>query len=239
MMCGRFAQPSPSGALATALHVADDCLTWEGRYSIAPGDAAPIIVREDTDFGPMRVLVEATWNFRPRWVARAGNLSNAKFYNARLTSLLDVGMWRAATLASRCLVPMRGFFDWTTDKRSDGSRPVKTARYLSLPSLPSESMLVGGIAAGMTFSVAVHNGECSSGHVHEAMPVLLDEDTADQWLTAAPDLEAAREMILRAQERTAHLNSLLLCHEVRPELLNRKNAVSDHRIIEPITTDDY
>lgn len=232
-MCGRFAQPSPSRTLAAALHAADDCLTWEGSYSIAPGDTAPIVVREDVDSDSMRVIVEATWNFRPSWVARAGGLQDATFYNARLKNLLDAGMWRAATLTSRCLVPMGGFFDWKADKSSDGSRPVKRARFLSLP---SESMLVAGIAAGTSFSVAVHDGECSSGHVHSSMPVLLDEDTADQWLTPTPGLESAREMLLRVQEGTTELYSLLRCHEVRADLLHRKSTVSDHRLIEPITS---
>jgi hypothetical protein len=79
---------------------------WHGSYSIAPTDSAPI-VRDRSD-GRFLELVRWDWekpNMRP----------GAPLINARVEKLAT-GFWAPAFTAARCVVPMRGYFEWTGEK---------------------------------------------------------------------------------------------------------------------------
>ncbi|WP_315108554.1 SOS response-associated peptidase family protein [Microbacterium paraoxydans] len=89
---------------------------------------------------------------------------------------LAQGFWAPDFSAARCIVPMRGYFEWTGDKTP------KTPHFLHGDGLLS--------AAGLTWSMELSNGEKSrcfvvitrearnaSGEVHDRMPAFLTPDT--------------------------------------------------------------
>ena len=93
---------------------------------------------------------------------------------------LAAGFWAPAFSAARCLVPMRGYFEWT------GEKGRKTPHFLH-----GDGLLA---AAGLTWSME-HAGEkvrCfvvvtreardAGGEVHDRMPAFLTPDTWDAWL---------------------------------------------------------
>ncbi|PRB12874.1 DUF159 family protein [Microbacterium sp. MYb72] len=177
-MCGRFAMDAGTDELIRE-YVADGgrpedwWKDFHGAYSIAPTDDA-VIVR---DRGEGRILELVRWD----WQKPANRPKGAPIINARMEKLAT-GFWAPAFSAARCIVPMRGYFEWTGDKTP------KTPHFLHGDGLVS--------AAGLTWSMELPNGERSrcmvvitraardaSGTVHDRMPAFLTPDTWDQWLS--------------------------------------------------------
>lgn len=145
---------------------------FHGSYSIAPTDDA-VIVR---DRGDGRILELVRWD----WQKPANRPKGAPIINARIEKL-DTGFWLPAFAAARCVVPMRGYFEWT------GEKGDKTPHFLH-----GDGLLA---AAGLTWSMELPNGERSrcmvvvtreardaGGEVHDRMPAFLTRDAMDAWL---------------------------------------------------------
>lgn len=118
---------------------------------------------------------------RGDWQKPANRPKGAAIINARMEKLAT-GFWAPTFSAARCIVPMRGYFEWT------GEKGDKTPHFLHSDGLLS--------AAGLTWSMELPNGERSrcfvlitreardaSGNVHDRMPAFLTPDTWDAWLT--------------------------------------------------------
>lgn len=95
---------------------------------------------------------------------------------------LAQGFWGPTLSAARCIVPMRGYFEWTGDKTPETPHFLRGKGLLS--------------AAGLTWLMELPNGEKSrcfvvitreardaSGEVHDRMTAFLTPDTWDAWLT--------------------------------------------------------
>lgn len=176
-MCGRFAMDSNTDELiqqyvAEGGDPQDWWKQWHGSYSIAPTDSAPIV----RDRGEGRILELVRWD----WEKPANRPRGAPIINARMEKLAT-GFWAPAFSAARCVVPMRGYYEWT------GEKGDKTPHFLHGDGLLS--------AAGLTWSME-HRGErvrCfvvitrqardASGEVHDRMPAFLTPDVLDDWLT--------------------------------------------------------
>lgn len=81
---------------------------WTGRFSIAPSTQAPI-VREWHDEDVLKREVDyARWGLRPSWAKESG----PRPINARLETAATNGMFRTAFAGQRCVVPMKGYYEW-------------------------------------------------------------------------------------------------------------------------------
>jgi putative SOS response-associated peptidase YedK len=158
---------------------------WHGSYSIAPTDSAPIV----RDRGDGRFLELVRWDWEKPKNMRPG----APLINARVEKLAT-GFWAPAFTAARCVVPMRGYFEWT------GEKGAKVPHYLH-----GDGMLA---AAGLTWSMDV-NGEptrCfvvvtreardAGGEVHDRMPAFLTPEAMDAWLEPVKLDRGGRENML-------------------------------------------
>ena len=127
-MCGRFAMDAHTDELVREF-VADGgkpedwWKSWHGSYSIAPTDDA-VIVR---DRGEGRILELVRWD----WQKPANRPKGAPIINARMEKLAQ-GFWAPAFSAARCIVPMRGYYEWT------GEKGDKTPHFLHGDGLLSE-----------------------------------------------------------------------------------------------------
>ncbi|HWU30000.1 MAG TPA: SOS response-associated peptidase [Microbacterium sp.] len=176
-MCGRFAMDAKTDDLihqfvADGGKPEDWWKDFHGSYSIAPTDDA-VIVR---DRGEGRTLELVRWD----WQKPANRPKGAPIINARIEKL-DTGFWLPAFTAARCVVPMRGYFEWT------GEKGDKTPHFLH-----GDGLLA---AAGLTWSMELPDGERSrcmvvitreardaGGEVHDRMPAFLTEDAMTAWL---------------------------------------------------------
>lgn len=232
-MCGRFANDSATDQLiqeyvAQGGKPEDWWKEWAGSYSIAPTTDAPIV----RDRGEGRILELVRWD----WQKPANRPKGAPIINARMEKLAT-GFWAPAFSAARCIVPMRGYYEWT------GQKGDKTPHFLHGEGLLS--------AAGLTWSMELPSGERSrcfvvitreardaGGEVHDRMPAFLTPDAWDAWLspeklTGQPKVE----MLAMLDQSSASVASTIREHVVDRKVNNSRTADSaDPSLIAPVSS---
>ena len=177
-MCGRY-----SNTLTWAEVVAyyrllfDTPMNLRPRYNIAPTqDVLTIVPGEDG-----RRAAMMRWGLVPFWVKE---IPRATTVNARAEGIAEKPMWRDPFRQRRCVVVADGFYEWT-GKASD-RQPYYITRADGQP------MSFAGIwdrnTALDTVSCAVVVTEANKPmrSYHDRMPVLLEADDIDRWLSV-PD----------------------------------------------------
>lgn len=205
-MCGRFAFYSPSEATA-ALFGVDGALAVEPRYNIAPTQFVAA-VRDDAE--RQRELVMLRWGLVPFW-AKDPAIGN-RMINARAETVAEKPSYRAAFKHRRCVVLADGFYEW----HRDGD--VKTPYFISLASGEPFALAAlweswsdkdsGESLQTTTFITTAANDFMQP--LHHRMPVILQSDTAEEWLSGSNDfLEsvAVRAPALRAWPVSRRVNN--------------------------------
>ena len=177
-MCGRY-----SNTLTWAEVVAyyrllfDTPMNLRPRYNIAPTqDVLTIVPGEDG-----RRAAMMRWGLVPFWVKE---IPRAATVNARAEGIAEKPMWRDPFRQRHCVVVADGFYEWT-GKASD-RQPYYITRADGQP------MSFAGIwdrnTALDTVSCAVVVTEANKQmrSYHDRMPVLLEADGIDRWLSV-PD----------------------------------------------------
>lgn len=229
-MCGRFANDTKTDEMireyvAEGGKPEDWWKEWSGAYSIAPTESAPIV----RDRGEGRILELVRWD----WQKPANRPTGAPIINARMEKLAT-GFWAPAFSAARCVVPMRGYFEWT------GEKGDKTPHFLHGDGLLS--------AAGLTWSMELANGERSrcfvvitreardaSGEVHDRMPAFLAPDTLDAWLSPEKVTgDAKTELLAMLDHTSADVATTITEHIVDRKVNNSRSAdAADASLIQP------
>lgn len=194
-MCGRFAFYSPSEATAALFGVdgelTPDVVGNESRYNIAPTQAVAAI-RDNKE--QQRELVMLRWGLVPSW-ARDPSVGN-RMINARAETVAEKPSYRAAFKHRRCFVLADGFYEW----RRKGE--VKTPYFISLAS--GEPFALAGLwedwrdknsgESLQTTTLITIAANDFMQPLHHRMPVILQPETADEWLSGRTDyLQAAAE----------------------------------------------
>ena len=204
----------------------NDFQDWSISYSIAPTDVIPII-REwrATETGAVsRVVDPAVWDFKPGWMTTDAKRPQ---FNARVETVATNGLFKSAFAGSRCIVPMRGYFEWT------GEAGDKQPHFLHGP---VDTLAAAGIYTSKKVgeewvrSVAIITREArdGSGEVHDRMPVFLTPDVYDAWLNPAKlDDGAARDETLAMLESV----SLQVAATITSYEVDRK--VNNSRTVDP------
>ncbi len=140
------------------------------RYNVPPASHLPVIARD----GDHTTVTVARWGFP---IAKRPN----GVFNTRIETAFESPMWRGLIGSRNCLFPVKGFYEWSQDKRH---APHFVSRADGQP------MLLGGIMGERTW-----DGEslrCASivtcgpnellQNVHDRMPVIIEESDAKTWL---------------------------------------------------------
>lgn len=182
-MCGRFAFYSPSEATA-ALFGVSGSVAVEPRYNIAPTQFIAAI-REDED--RTRELVMLRWGLVPFW-AKDPAIGN-RMINARAETVAEKPSYRAAFRHRRCIVLADGFYEW----RKEGD--AKTPYFISLAS--GEPFGLAGLwenwkdkdsdASLQTTTLITTAASEFMTPLHHRMPVILQPDSANDWLSGTAD----------------------------------------------------
>lgn len=191
-MCGRFAFYSPSEATA-ALFGVDGALAVEPRYNIAPTQFVAAI-RDNEQH--QRELVMLRWGLVPFW-AKDPSIGN-RMINARAETVAEKPSFRAAFKHRRCVVLADGFYEW----HREGD--VKTPYFISL--VNGEPFALAGLwedwkdrksgESLQTTTLITTTANDFMQPLHHRMPVILQPDTADEWLAGPNDyLQNAAERV--------------------------------------------
>lgn len=196
-MCGRFAFYSPSEATA-ALFGVDGALNLKPRYNIAPTQSVAAVRDNDK---LQRELVMLRWGLVPFW-ARDASIGN-RMINARAETVAEKPSYRAAFKHRRCVILADGFYEWHVESN------VKIPYFISLDS--GEPFALAGLWESWsdkesteflqtTTLITIAANEFMQP-LHHRMPVILQPDMADEWLSGSTDYldhAAERTPALRA-----------------------------------------
>jgi len=219
-MCGRIALYTPPRALArlldAALAAGLDPDAAEPSWNVGPTRTLFGVAMK----GGARVLDEYRWGLVPWWSKDPG--SATKTFNARAETVTTRPTFRDAFKSHRLLVPVDGFFEWDRRggtkvphffTRADGG-PVVLAGLFDRwrdPGAPDSPPLV-------TCTVLTTSPGPDVDGIHNRMPVVIETDAFDLWLTArADELDAVQALLQPAPAGT------LVHHPVDAKVGNVRN----------------
>ena len=221
-MCGRFAFYSPAEATA-ALFGVTGATDFTPRYNIAPTqDIAAVRIGEDGD----RELALFRWGLIPFW-AKDPSIGN-RMINARAETVADKPAYRAAYKKRRCVVLADGFYEWRKEANA------KTPYLIGLASGDPFGLAglwetwtdkeAGEMVQSATLITTVANDFMKD--LHHRMPVVLQPDRADVWLsgdnslidTASDDSPALKAFPVDRRVNNARNEGEDLIEAVGPEL---------------------
>jgi putative SOS response-associated peptidase YedK len=186
-------------------------------FNVAPTSQVPIILR---DADGALVGETARWGLIPSWWKQPE--PPAKTFNARSEEASEKPMWREALKARRCLVPVRGWYEWT-EKPGGGKQPyfihAADAEVLALAGLWSQRRQDDGELA-LSCAVLTCAAATSIAHLHHRMPVVLRNEHQAQWLDPATPAEQVRQIV--ADARTD-----FLAYAVSTRVNNTRNNAPD------------
>jgi putative SOS response-associated peptidase YedK len=238
-MCGRFALDKNSDDLIQAFDAdGNDFEDWEPKYSIAPTDVAPIIrERKHSDSGEVtRTVDAAVWDFHPAFMRD----SKRPQFNARIETVASSGLWKNAFSGSRCIVPMRGYYEWQ-DIEVEG-KTVKQPHFIHGG---TDILAAAGIYAVrkvadewvVSNAIITREARDASGAVHDRMPVFLTPELYDEWLNPVKyTTDAEREHAVSLLEVVSeNVASTITTYEVDRRVNNSHTADPlDPGLIKPI-----
>lgn len=234
-MCGRFAIDSTVDHLwvryieaggsieeARKRFRAGDWDWWRARFSIAPTNRVPVIAERFADDQVERGLVGASWGFKPVW-------SKAPLINATAEKLTTSRTWIPAMKSSRVLVPMSGYYEWTTE--AGGKQP----HYIFGEDLTAAG-LIEQSDEGPRFTIVTSPGRDAAGTVHDRMPLFVGPGLREDWLDPSElDKSAAETLRDHAVAESAGIAKTLEVRAVSKRV-NSVRAVdpTDPSLIEPV-----
>lgn len=215
-MCGRFVRVPGTKEIMSAFSVSMDLTSrpFSPSYNVAPSHLVPVVVGSNH-----RVVEDAVWGFLAPWKGQ-----NSLVINARVESVFEKPTFRRFTTGGRCVIPLSGYYEWLTNEETKsrlGLGKGKHPFFISAEegsSLRHHSMMA---AAGLLSRerderrcvMLTQLANSSIGHIHDRMPLLLDQRGVREWLgeSNAPNLEVilgASEIALQSSQASHEVNSV-------------------------------
>jgi putative SOS response-associated peptidase YedK len=218
-MCGRYSITTATEAMRRLFQF-DDHPNLQARYNLAPTQMAPVVRERDG----ARRLDMLRWGLLPKWSKDASGA--AKMINARSETIAEKPAYRDAFRARRCLVPADGFYEWQVRGKTKQPYRISLAdggTFAFAGLWESWADPNDGGAMVETYTVATVVAAASIAHIHHRMPVILEAEDYQAWLTG--DVEAAGALLKPLED--AKLQSF----EVSPRVGNVRN--DDPELLEP------
>lgn len=195
----------------------------------------PVVGRFDNEIN-IRLL---KWGLIPAWVGNEEEAGKIRYmtFNARAETLAARPSFRGSFRNGRCIVPVRGFFEW---QHRHGR---KVPWYVYLPH--SEIMMLAGLYDSWrnpldgnrinTFSIVTTEANELLSEIHNTkkrMPLVLKEKDADTWMdNDTKDVEL--ENILKPLS-----DNVLKAHTISPLINNHKVNRNTPELIEEYSYPD-
>ncbi len=190
-MCGRFILKSGWAEIHDMYNLIrpeDIGRNVPSRYNIAPTQDVLFIANDNGE----RELKEGRWWLVPHW---AKELPKYPMFNARSEDAYKKPSFRDSFKHKRCLIPADGFYEWT--KAEDGG---KDPHCITLPD--REPFAFAGLWAHnrtldvTSCTILTANASAEIKHLHNRMPIILNQEVFDDWLDPDTNVETARQLLL-------------------------------------------
>ena len=186
-MCGRFTRFTPAADIAKAFSAVASQVEINPSYNVAPTRSIYVVKG-----GVSRAINELHWGLVPAWskdISRASSM-----INARVESVREKPSFRNLLSINRCVVPVDGYYEWK-QVPVKGKVSAKQPFYFSA-SVESEYCHDGMLAIAGLWTTWGNGDELYSSCtaltteaterisiVHHRMPMLLDKQRLDLWLS--------------------------------------------------------
>ena len=210
-MCGRFSISLTLSEQRRLLQATGADADWTPSWNVCPTTQIPVMLGDDRG----RRLGLMRWGWNP--VSIKGRL----LINARAEEAHEKPTFRDPLERRRCLIPATAFYEWRpTAIKGDRPQPFSFTRR-------DESLFtIGGVWETVTTPVGTKRGQvilltvpanaCVAA-VHDRMPLVIEPDERDRWLSGSEGTAAAQSLIVTSDD------ALWSSHRV-------SNAISDvHR----------
>jgi putative SOS response-associated peptidase YedK len=194
-MCGRFTRKYTWRELWELYHLTSPASNLEPRYNVCPTtDIDTVIMRRGE-----RVLAPMRWGLVPAWWSKPLKELRAATFNARAETVAEKPFFREAFRRGRCLIPVSGYYEW--QDTPGGKQPhYFTARdsspVLTMAGLWDEWIDVESKTPLRSCCMIITDANGFVGEVHDRMPVLLQPEHFDAWLSG----KAGRELLKPAPD---------------------------------------
>lgn len=184
-MCGRFIDPNLRGTELGLSQIKID--PFPRRFNIKPTQDV-LVVPSD----PAKAAL-ARWWLIPSW--HKGDLRDwkATTFNARIEDAATKPTFRAVWKHGRCLIPAGGYYEWTGEKGAKQPHAILSAGN-------EETLWFAALASRwqdlLTCTILTRAATDAVAAIHHRMPVILDADERDAWLSGAdtPNLGATARL---------------------------------------------
>lgn len=164
------------------------------------------------------------WGLIPSWTRTIADANEIRYktFNARAESLDTKPSFSSSFKTMRCIIPLRGFFEW----QHAGKEKVPWYIYhtdneiLSVAGLYDEWIENNTGEKLITFSLVTTDANKLMSEIHNSgkrMPAILDRDSELKWLDISISADDAKKLLKPSEE------SILKAHTVSP-LVNSRTA---------------
>lgn len=191
----------------------------EPSWNIKPTERIPIVLESAKSGSVVRRLEAARWSLVPSFATAL--VSKYPTFNARSETVGQKATFQPSLVARRALVPATGYYEWHTEGtvktpyfvHSDDGLPLAFAGLYAWWRNPA---LADDDPARWVLSATILTQEASGRlrGLHERMPVVLPEETWDQWLD--PNTVGDQEFVDAAVAASAESVEGLRFYEVAP-----------------------
>ena len=188
-MCGRFTQTYTWRELVELYRLTQPARNLRPRYNIAPTTAIDVVRSAET--GPE--LVPMRWGLIPEWWKKTAKEVPSTF-NARAETVAQKPMFRSAFKRTHCIVPASGYYEWRAVEGGKQPYFISTAdgAVLSIAGLWDEWKDPETGEAVLSATLIVTAANDFTRRIHDRMPVLLDREDHEAWLTGKAGVELLR-----------------------------------------------
>ncbi|WP_248305259.1 SOS response-associated peptidase [Devosia sp. 1566] len=220
-MCGRFTNEMTWADLHALYKLSDELYpiapsNMQPRYNIAPTQDVQFVHH---DKAGNRELDQGRWWLVPFW---AKEVPKATMFNARIETIDTSPAFREPFKKRRCLIPADAYIEWTTNPDDGKKDPwllyLPEHRGFSFAGLWAHNDNLGVTSCTIITAPAVEH----IAHIHGRMPVILEEDAYDAWLSGEAQGDEAKGLLLDNQ-----LDSQLQFHRISRAVNNSRYEGTD------------
>src|SRR6266851_2963714 len=200
-MCGRFTYRLTWPELVRLYRLTLDApaRNTQPRYNICPTTNIDAVIEHDG----RRELLPMRWGLIPSWWSKPLKEMKVATFNARAETVAEKRVFHDAFKRTRCLIPASGYYEW--QDTPEGKQPYYFTRRDGQP------ITIAGLwdawrdkQANETVkscAMVITDANEFIGEFHDRMPVVLESDQFEPWLSGSAGLEmlkpAANDVLQR------------------------------------------
>ncbi len=187
-MCGRFTQAYTWQEIRDIYNLIGTAQNLASRYNVAPTQQIDAVyIPDDT-----RLLANMRWGLFPPWWKKSARETPSTF-NVRAETVTEMPFFRSVFKRQRCIIPASGFYEWVSAGKNQPKQPhyitAKDGSPLAFAGLWSRWRDIDTDDEVLSATIIVTNANETLRPIHDRMPVILEPDSFQPWLSGQSGTE--------------------------------------------------